>query len=179
MRAAQLTVFGAAWCLQVDNEDKLGRVLEKYSDYKPLWEAAPVDEVHTTPASPHRRPRCWLTPVVSTPPCLLPQDGHKQITNTLYEYTTEQLELAFEGQFHYGTLLTKQSLEWLFGVLIKLATCVLLRPRSTGVFYAYVKLKEQETKNIVFFCDCIEQGHTPELGDIIPVFSKHSKWRTR
>lgn len=61
------------------------------------------------------------------------------------------------------------------GVLIKLAT----RPRTTGVFYAYVKLKEQETKNIVFFCDCIEQGHTPELGDIIPVFSKHSKWRTR
>ena len=123
---------------------------------------------------------CWLTPVVSTPPCLLPQDGHKQITNTLYEYTTEQLELAFEGQFHYGTHYS-QSNHWnaCSGVLIKLATCVLLRPGTTGVVYAYVKLKEQETKNIVFFCDCIEQGHTPELGDIIPVFSKHSKWRTR
>jgi V-type H+-transporting ATPase subunit d len=55
--------------------------------------------------------------------------------------------LAFEGQMHFG------------------------------VFYAYVKLKEQEIRNLVWITECILQAQKDEINKFVPVFSRHAPWR--
>jgi V-type H+-transporting ATPase subunit d len=73
--------------------------------------------------------------------------GEKSIDDAFYERDVQQLELAFEGQMHYA------------------------------VFYAYVKLKEQEIRNLVWISECILQAQKDEINKFVPVFSQHAPWR--
>lgn len=75
--------------------------------------------------------------------------GDKSIDDAFYERDVQMLELAFEGQFHFA------------------------------VFYAYVKLKEQEIRNMVWITECILQAQKDEINKFVPVFSHHSPWRTK
>ena len=69
------------------------------------------------------------------------------IDDEFYRQEVRLYELAFEGQCHFG------------------------------VFYAYVKLKEQEIRNLVWISECILQRRKESVMEFIPVFSKHSEWR--
>lgn len=71
----------------------------------------------------------------------------KSIDDAFYERDVEQLELAFEGQMHFG------------------------------VFYAYVKLKEQEIRNLVWITECVLQQQKDEIEKFVPVFSFNAPWR--
>jgi V-type H+-transporting ATPase subunit d len=73
----------------------------------------------------------------------------KSIDDAFYERDVEMLELAFESQFHYA------------------------------VFYAYVKLKEQEIRNLVWVSECILQQQKEEINKFVPVFSQHAPWREK
>lgn len=73
--------------------------------------------------------------------------GDKSIDDSFYERDVQMLELAFESQFHFA------------------------------VFYAYVKLKEQEIRNLVWISECILQQQKDEIDKFVPVFSFHSPWR--
>jgi len=75
--------------------------------------------------------------------------GDKSIDDAFYERDVHTLELAFESQFHYA------------------------------VFYAYVKLKEQEIRNLVWISECILQQQKDEIDKFVPVFSQHSPWREK
>jgi V-type H+-transporting ATPase subunit d len=66
----------------------------------------------------------------------------RDISDAFFRRTVTQLELAFEGAFHYAPL------------------------------YAYAKLKEQEVKNVVWIATCLEHGVYSELDRIIPIFSR-------
>jgi len=46
-----------------------------------------------------------------------------------------------------------------------------------GIFYAYVKLKEQEIRNLVWISECILQRRKDQISNFIPVFSTQSLWR--
>lgn len=72
----------------------------------------------------------------------------KSIDDAFYEKDVQMLELAFEGQMHFG------------------------------VFYAYVKLKEQEMRNLVWISECILQQQKDEIEKFVPVFSQHAPWRS-
>lgn len=71
----------------------------------------------------------------------------KSIDDAFYERDVMSLELAFESQMHFG------------------------------VFYAYVKLKEQEIRNLVWITECILQAQKDEINKFVPVFSFHAPWR--
>lgn len=101
----------------VSDEEGLGRVLELFPQYAGIW------NVHNAGG------------------------GEKSIDDAFYERDVQMLELAFEGQFHFGC------------------------------FYAYVKLKEQEIRNLVWISECILQQQKDEMDKYVPVFSYHSAWR--
>lgn len=46
-----------------------------------------------------------------------------------------------------------------------------------AVFYAFVKLKEQEMRNLVWISECIIQRRKDNIGKYIPIFSRSSPWR--
>jgi V-type H+-transporting ATPase subunit d len=108
---------GTAMLVDVADEEELGRVLELFPQYSAIW------NIHATGL------------------------GDKSIDDCFYERDVQQLELAFESQFHFA------------------------------VFYAYVKLKEQEIRNLVWIAECILQQQKDEIHKFVPVFSQHSPWR--
>jgi V-type H+-transporting ATPase subunit d len=73
--------------------------------------------------------------------------GDKSIDDCFYERDVQMMELAFESQCHFA------------------------------VFYAYVKLKEQEIRNMVWITECILQQQKDEIEKFVPVFSAHAPWR--
>ncbi|KAJ8614225.1 hypothetical protein CTAYLR_001145 [Chrysophaeum taylorii] len=72
----------------------------------------------------------------------------RSIDDAFYEREVQMLELAFEGQMHFG------------------------------IYYAYVKLKEQEIRNLVWISECIVQQQKDEINKFVPCFSKAAPWRS-
>jgi V-type H+-transporting ATPase subunit d len=74
----------------------------------------------------------------------------RDLVDVFFEREVMMNEGAFEGQFHYG------------------------------VFYAYIRLKEQECRNIAWIGDCItngKEGRKHIHQHLVPIFSPNSVWR--
>ncbi|ETI45855.1 hypothetical protein F441_09577 [Phytophthora nicotianae CJ01A1] len=71
----------------------------------------------------------------------------KSIDDAFYERDVQMAELAFQSQMHFAC------------------------------FYAYVKLKEQEVRNLVWICECIVQNQRDAINNFIPIFSDTAPWR--
>jgi len=115
--AGYLYPAGTSMLADVSDEEELGRVLELFPQYAPIWNVHQAD------------------------------GADKSIDDAFYERDVQMLELAFEGQFHFA------------------------------IFYAYVKLKEQEIRNLVWISECILQQQKDEINKFVAVFSSHAPWR--
>jgi len=64
----------------------------------------------------------------------------KSLEDAFFEYEVKLNKLSFEQQFHYG------------------------------IFYSWVKLREQEIRNIVWIAECIAQDHRSKINQYITIF---------
>lgn len=69
------------------------------------------------------------------------------IDDEFYKHEVKLFELAYDTQMHFG------------------------------VFYSYIKLKEQEIRNLVWISECILQRRKDQINHFIPLFSSSSEWR--
>lgn len=81
------------------------------------------------------------------PPLIAAQSEERTIDDLFFARDVRLMENAFGGQFHYGS------------------------------FYAYVKLKEQEVRNLVWISECIVQHRRDRINKFIPIFSSTAPWR--
>jgi len=88
----------------------------------------------------------------------------------------DQVRAAIESYSDYRALFTEAGVgdktleDAFFEFEVKLCKVSFQQQFNYGVFYAYVRLKEQEVRNIVWIAECIAQSQKQKINQYIPIF---------
>eukprot|EP01089_Gocevia_fonbrunei_P020907 TRINITY_DN78_c0_g1_i2.p1 TRINITY_DN78_c0_g1~~TRINITY_DN78_c0_g1_i2.p1 ORF type:complete len:359 (+),score=65.93 TRINITY_DN78_c0_g1_i2:91-1167(+) len=80
---------------------------------------------------------------------------------------------AYSDLFGEGTADDKSLVDALYEYEVKLHQLSFDQQMQYGVFYSYVKLREQEVRNIVWIAECVSQRMREKISNYIPIFEDY------